>query len=141
MRNPRYRVTKDGMFLIRVKDEKKIPIPSPIKLRNYGGLRTQLDVGQGSTIQAISRSVIDESEFSLGDPAASKNGKPVKNTAAPRKPQRKSVPIVKDNGDLHFAYEFYGKKVAGLEEQLLQVKQMMNRLAYDMQQPLPYPEQ
>ena len=142
---PKYKVSKDGMFLIRLKDEKKIPIPSPIKLCNYAGLRTQLDVGTGGKSKAIRRSVIDESDFSLGDPAVEKL-ESVKGEGGRKKATRvatssKVKGTKPTNGELRGAYEFYQRKLKLFEEEMLLTKQVMNRLAYDMQETLPFPEQ
>ena len=140
MKHPKYKTTKDGMFLIRLKDGKKIPIPSPIKLRNYHGLRTQLDVGTRGEIVAITRSVIDESGFSLGEPAI-ENGKPEKKKATPAAAARAKETVPSNgNGLLRGAYQFYQEKLRSLDEEALLTKQMLNRIAFDMHEPLPFPE-
>lgn len=84
MKNYRYKITKDGMWLVHNKTGEKIPVPSPIKLCNANGLRTKLDIGKPGKQKMIWRSVIDESEFSLGEP-------PVYGKSAPRKLATKQV--------------------------------------------------
>jgi len=71
MKKFKYKVGPDGTELIRLSDAQKIPLPE-INLRNYGGERTQLDIGTDGKIKTISRRSIDETDYQLGPPAVYK---------------------------------------------------------------------
>jgi hypothetical protein len=63
----KYRTTPD-MELIRLSDNHTIHL-AEIKLGNWGGQNTVLDIGTNGKSKTIRRSTIDESAFSLGPKA------------------------------------------------------------------------
>jgi len=95
MKSYKYKVGPDGTELIRLSDGQKIPLPE-INLRNYGGERTQLDIGTDGKIQTISRRAIDETAYQLGQPAVyKKKGKVRKPTESQESAPTASVTIIK----------------------------------------------